>query len=617
MKKIIRYAGLLFSGSCLVLGTIAYPSDDISFDKISRNIAIEKDGTFVQINETLMSLKTSAGARGAAQVPIPYSDSLQALEIIEAYTLKPDGSRVDVKPESIFTQAAPVAVSAPMFNDIKYRIIAFPEPMVGGKLAFKVKLIQKTPFFPGHISFIEALPTTFAQQNTEFSMSAPSDFKLNVDTRGFEGGKIYTREGRIFWKWTFKNPTPRKPEPYELVETDFGPYIAVSSFENWATLSKAYLARADSEGTVSDDVQRLAEEITKGVKDKREEVRAIHEWVAKNIRYVGVFLGLGGYIPRTTAQILETKYGDCKDHTTISVALLRARGIEASTALIQTMNAFQLPKVPVMGVFNHAITYVPAFDLYLDATNKFHSWNVLPTANAGKPTLLTGLGKLGATPTGTAALEMSTSRVKVVLWPDGKFTGRSSITSGGNYEAALRARLTSFEGGGTEKWIANWIRRAGPKAKASLVTTDPHDLRVPLKLSVDFEVEEAVSIDSPGAFRIPTGLVEFPISGLATTADQLGKRTTPFVCDTDTTLEEVEITLPETVKVQTLPKPVLFEGPTSRFESNYRQVGNVIFVTRKAIRNRPKEWCSPDMWEESESLSSAISRDARGQVLLQ
>jgi hypothetical protein len=108
-----------------------------------------------------------------------------------------------------------------------------------------------------------------------------------------------------------------------------------------------------------------------------------------------------------------------------------------------------------------------------------------------------------------------------------------------------------------------------------------------------------------------------PISGLATTADQLGKRTTPFVCDTDTTLEEFEITLPGTVKVQALPRPVLFEGPTIRFESNYRQVGTVTFVTRKAIRNRPKEWCSPHMWEESESLSSAISRDARGQVLLQ
>lgn len=73
-----------------------------------------------------------------------------------------------------------------------------------------------------------------------------------------------------------------------------------------------------------------------------------------------------------------------------------------------------------------------------------------------------------------------------------------------------------------------------------------------------------------------------PISGLATTADQLGKRTTPFVCDTDTTLEEFEITLPETVKVQTLPKPVLFEGPTIRFESTKRMVF-AGYVGRKRI----------------------------------
>ena len=58
------------------------------------------------------------------------------------------------------------------------------------------------------------------------------------------------------------------------------------------------------------------------------------------------------------------------------------------------------------------------------------------------------------------------------------------------------------------------------------------------------------------------------------------------------------------------------DGATVRFESTYRQAGHFIFLTSKATRNRPKAWCSPDMWEESESLSSAISRDARGQVRL-
>jgi hypothetical protein len=69
--------------------------------------------------------------------------------------------------------------------------------------------------------------------------------------------------------------------------------------------------------------------------------------------------------------------------------------------------------------------------------------------------------------------------------------------------------------------------------------------------------------------------------------------------------------------VQALPKPVKFEGKTIRFESTYSQKGNVIHVVRNAVRSRPTEWCAPELWQETEDLSAAIARDARGQVLLQ
>ena len=599
----------------LVLSTSSF-ANDLVFEKVTRDIAVEKDGRFEQTNTMLLKLVTEAGAKGVGQIPIPYSDSLQELEVIEAYTIKPDGMRVDVKKEAIFTQAAPIAVSAPMFNDIKYRIIVFPEPMAGGKVAFVVRIKQKTPFFPGHISALEALPTTLVQEDTEIKLSAPADYALKMDVRGYEGGLVETKAGRTHWKWTLKNAVARKPEPFEIAEIDFGPYVAISSFADWADLAKAYLARVEDKIKPTEALRQQAADIVKGAKDKRDEARMIHEWVARNVRYVGVFLGLGGFVPRDVSQIIETKYGDCKDHTTLMMALLNVRGIKATTALIQTMNMFHLPKVPVVGAFNHAITYLPEFDLYLDGTSEFTRWDVLPQVNTAKPVLLTGLGKLGVTPAVKSTEESLTSVVKLSISENGSITGTSTVTTLGNQEAYLRAALANIPAGQEEKWVANLIRGAGPQATAKLINSRPRDFTTPQQFELTFDVKEAVSIDSPGAFRIPRGLVKDPIFGLNFGGAQVGKRTTPFVCLADTRKEIFEMTLPEKVEVAALPKPVLFEGKTIKFETSYKQVGNKIFVSRTLSRDRKGGSCAPEMWEETQQLEAAVARDGRGQVLL-
>lgn len=591
-------------------------ASDVAFEKFDRQIAVNKDGTFVQTNEVILALRTEAGAKGSSQIPLPFSESLQTLDVTEAYTLRPDGTRVDVKQDAIFTQAAPVAIAAPMFNDVKYRIVVFPEPAKGGKLVLRTRYTQKTPYFPGHFSFLEGFSSAIVHADTQVSISAPKDYALKFDSRGLEGGERQEADGRYRWTWRYKNATSRTPEPLEVAETDFGAYLAVSSFASWGELGEAYLARAEPQAQSSEAIAKLAAEITTRVTDRRQQARAIHEWVARNVRYVGVFLGLGGFVPRSATQILETKYGDCKDHTTLTIALLRARGINATTALISLGNAFQLPKVPVVNAFNHAIVYVPEFDLYLDGTSPFDTWNVLPSAIAGKPTLLTGFGKLGSTSRSKPNINTVTNLVKFTVAPDGTIKGESIVDTSGAPEAALRAKLAAVPAAEQNAWTSSWIKRAGPKATATLKKSRPFDLTTPLIFEMKYTVEEAIPLDSPGAFAIPRGLTEFPISELLGANAQVEKRSTPFLCATDTRAEEFEITLPDATKVHALPKPVMFQGRTTKFESSYRQQGNVIFVKRKVVRDRPNAVCSPELWEEAEQLAAAISRDAKGQVLL-
>ena len=603
--------------------SFAQPAADVVIERTHKTIEVQSDGTFTLTSEALIRLVTEKGAKGGGQVPIPFSDSLQTLEILEAYTLKPDGARVDVPADKIFTQAAPVAVSAPQFNDIKMKIIVFPEPLAGGKLYFKVRAVQKVPHFPNHFSLFESVPTAVAIESFTLTVSAPNELALKTDARGMGGGKLADApgaadaKGRTRWEWKFANATARRPEPFELSGTDFGPYVAMSSFDDWGVLAKAYRDRASSKSAVNAEIKALADELTKGVTDRRKQAQALYQWVARNVRYVGVFLGLGGYVPREAGDILKTKYGDCKDHTVILESLLQAKGIDSTPVLISLLPSFQLPKVPSVGSFNHAITYVPSLDMYLDSTSAFTRFASIPDADAGKPVLQIDGGKLSHTPVAAAEMDMVFNRVEMTLMADGSLSGHAEIVTAGEPEARLRQMVSVVPANEKDKFVPRMLGTA-QKAEGTYASSDPHDLNQPFTLSATFEIKEAVNLQSPGAFPMPRGFSYGDVHHKVTTGG-LNKETrgTPFKCGSGTVVEHFTLELPAEVKVSSLPKNVTHKEKSYWFEATYRQDGNKIIVQRKLVAQREREYCDPSMWEEVVRMSSVLTRDARAQVLIQ
>ena len=82
-------------------------------------------------------------------------------------------------------------------------------------------------------------------------------------------------------------------------------------------------------------------------------------------------------------------------------------------------------------------------------------------------------------------------------------------------------------------------------------------------------------------------------------------------------MEEISLSLPDTVKISALPKDVTHKDKTIYFEARYKQEGQKITVTRKLIRDREREDCDPSMWEEVVRVKDIVARDARAQVLVQ
>ncbi|HEX4080828.1 MAG TPA: transglutaminase-like domain-containing protein [Rhizomicrobium sp.] len=168
--------------------------------------------------------------------------------------------------------------------------------------------------------------------------------------------------------------------------------------------------------------------LTHGISDRRAQAKALYDWVSANISYVDIVLGAGGFTPHAAADVLALRYGDCKDHVMLLEALLAARGIPSNPALLAAGGAYVLAGVPSPFYFNHLITYVPEFRLFLDSTAHYAPFGVLPFADADRPVVLVPSGTISATPNATADQTTGRATVTVKFDADGTANGESRMT---------------------------------------------------------------------------------------------------------------------------------------------------------------------------------------------
>jgi hypothetical protein len=151
----------------------------------------------------------------------------------------------------------------------------------------------------------------------------------------------------------------------------------------WASLSGEIAGVIEPRIVLSPEVRAEAADIVRGRTTRWDRVRAVAEFVQKNVSYLSVELdhdSMAGYRPHTPDETLRSRYGDCKDKAALTVALLRAAGDEARLVTVSYRNSKAvLPAWPALGRFNHVIVALPA-----DADVP-SSW---PVAEAG------GLGRM-------------------------------------------------------------------------------------------------------------------------------------------------------------------------------------------------------------------------------
>lgn len=153
----------------------------------------------------------------------------------------------------------------------------------------------------------------------------------------------------------------------------YDPYPAVywSEFKDWEAVARWATKLFWRSEELGPSLLAEVERIRSASSDPAEQLRLVLQFAQGQIRYLGVEIGAGSYVPSPPATVFERRFGDCKDKTLLMVSMLRALEIEAWPVLVNTylqQSLRELPPIPAM--FNHAIVLVriKGTDYWLDPT---------------------------------------------------------------------------------------------------------------------------------------------------------------------------------------------------------------------------------------------------------
>lgn len=382
---------------------------------------------------------------------------------------------------------------------------------------------------------------------------------------------------------------------------------------SWEDLGTWYYGLANPQRQPNAPIQTTAAQLTAGKTEFLDKLRPIARFAQRDVRYVAIEIGVGGYQPHSAASIFQNRYGDCKDKATVMAAMLESVGIRSYYVVAQTERGVVSPDAPSMHSFNHVILAVQV-PKSVDLPKDFAA--VVETAKTGKLLIfdptdeVTPLGLLPPHLQGNYGLLTLESGSALIPLPKPEprlnelaRTAKFSLTSDG----VLTGKVTEVRRG-AEAWRKRHQLRSlavGDRRKAFENVLAPYLTAFSLK---DFSIDNlddndkdlvlTYSFEAPSYPKKmgPMLLVRPRVFGSKLEYIDLNKkeRKFPFTFEAvSSQTDDFEISLPEGFVVDELPPPTqvkdgaleyqsatAFSGQTLTYKRHYN-VGDVLIPADK------------------------------------
>ncbi len=441
-----------------------YPTDTIIDQSITK---VSKNGLSSKFSQRVNRVNTKEGIEMAQYQRAYYQGGEEDAEVVKIIVHKKDGTSSENfdswdsggtrKQSTTYNDSATLTMKA---NDVEIGDLV--------EYRFLVTQIAGENFRGDYFGDIAYLQNTTPIGFERYAVIYPDSWKMffrkpklkhtRVENKRPDGSAI--AKGFKSTAFDFRNVKEVKTDSSQPGYSEVYDYLLVSNKETYDQIGTWWWDLVEEQLIVDEEIRKKVKELTKGKKTERERLSAIHNYVVKNTRYLHVGLGIHGWKPYRTTTCFRNRYGDCKDKASLLKVMLEEAGIPANLVLVRTRSLGDLEDYPAsMHIFNHAITYVPKYDLFLDGTAEFNGTNELTSMDQGARGLIIedgGKAKWVKLPVDKAKTNLFKNDMYVKI--DGKTNRvRGKLTAFGTHAVYFRQGLEDPERRNEvlEKYLSN------------------------------------------------------------------------------------------------------------------------------------------------------------------
>lgn len=477
-------------------------------------VYVAANGLSQQVHQRVDRVQAPDGIDDAKFQQIAFQAGDERVDVLRVRIYKADGT---VSEDYDQWESGGSRKASTTYNDTAYVNVRANNVGVGDLVEVQWRLSQvananfRGDYF-GDIQYLQGgRPLAFARYAVLYPNSWELFFRVprleHTRTENVVPGEGKLPEGFRSTSFELKDIPNVQTDPDQPGATDVYDYLLVSNKETWDDIGAWWWNLIKEQLIVDDEMRAEVRRLIKGKKTVDEKVRAIHNYVVRNTRYLHVGLGIHGWKPYRTTSAFRNRFGDCKDKAALLKVLLDEAGVDAEMVLVRTRSLGKVDEFPAsMHVFNHAITYVPSLNIFLDGTAEYNGTRELTPMDQGAQALVVSNGgnaKLVQLPVDKATQNVMLFRLDVDLRGEVP-VAEGNLSATGVNAVYFRSILEDPER--RDEAFEKFLGSTYPGAKLLKAKySDLSQLEKDVKIEFSFESPQLRRSDGSRDFLLPSG----------------------------------------------------------------------------------------------------------------
>lgn len=509
-----------------------------------------------------------------------------------ARVVRPDGTVISAAPNQTQESDMPAETGDPVYNDQKVLRASLSGVAVGTIVDYSWTTEELKPFLAGDGLFSWSITNSIPVRRSRYIVDVPADVQMRIRERNLANPRTEQVIGRRrVYSWVAKDLAPIKPERFATDSNSVTQSVTLALPTTWREIGTWYHENSKDRYTLTPAVEAQLATLVRNAKTLDDSLRAVHAWVAQDVRYVSIAIGLGGYQPRTPAEVLRTGFGDCKDKATIFIAMLRRMGVEAHPVILHSTGGV-IEELPSLTQFNHAIAAFrrpgsQTFE-FTDLTALYTPFGQLPFGPQGEFGIIVmgnGLVEEVTLPLTDVEANGTEMIVRVTMDTAGRVNGTFEERQRGYRDHSFRSSFADPRDETQRMTLANNL------AASWFSGATGADLEIPLgrdlsaAAQVTMRIVDGEGVTPAGSsllFRVPLPTMS-GLTGLARELERNAPRRFPIAGINILGYAEdrtfIEVTLPEGWTAE-LPPSIVEEGMWGTYRKLYSQEGRTLRIER-------------------------------------